>query len=375
MGIKLEKVNNGGKREKSSFSELFQKEITLFGSSFSIKVKEQFYAELGVLLNSGISLKTALDLIAEMQKKQKHRLLIEGLANEIIKGSSLASAMQKNTSFSSYEFQAVKIGEQTGQLPQIANDLRGFFHRKTELRRQLISSLSYPFIVLVTACLVVFFMLRYVVPMFVDIFKQNQVELPWLTQVIVNLSNFVIQDGIWLLLGLVILIICLKVISKKKWYYRLIGKIQLTLPVLGNYLKKIYLIQFTQAMALLTHAKIPVVNGVAMVRDMIHFHPLEKTLYEIEKDIITGTKLNEAFQKHPFYDKKIIALLKVAEETNQTEYIFQKLYDQYSTETKYQGQIISNVLNFLLTLFVGIIVGVILIAMYLPMFKLSSVIG
>lgn len=376
MGIKFENIASAKKEEtQKSITGFLNKEISLFGNSFSNKAKEQFYSELSVLLNSGVNLKRALDLISEMQKKQRDKKLVDDISNQIVAGSSLSEALQKNKNFTPYEYQAIKIGEQTGQLNKITNDLREFFNRKTELRRQLISSLSYPLIVLITACGVVFFMLRYVVPMFVDIFKQNRVELPWLTEVIVRLSGLVVNNG-WIVFLLMILVVILfKIVSKKDWYYRFIGSLQIRIPVLGTYIKKIYLIQFTQAMALLTNARIPVVSGIALVRDMIRFYPLEKTLVSIEKDIIQGKKLYESFAVHSFYDKKLIALLKVAEETNQTEYIFQKLYDQYSMEIKYQGQIISNVLNFLLTLFVGLIVGIILIAMYLPMFKLSSIIG
>ncbi len=376
MGIKFENITSPKivetQKSKTSF---LNREISLFGNFFSNKAKEQFYSELSVLLNSGVNLKRALDLISEMQKKQKDKKLIDDISEQIVAGSSLSEALQKNKNFTPYEYHAVKIGEQTGQLNKITNDLREFFNRKTELRRQLITSLSYPLIVLLTACGVVFFMLRYVVPMFVDIFKQNRVELPWLTKVIVKLSGFVVNNGWIVFISILLMIILFKAVSKKDWYYRFIGNLQIKIPVMGNYIKKIYLIQFTQAMALLTNARIPVVSGIALVRDMIRFYPLEKTLVSIEKDIIQGKKLDESFAEHPFYDKKLIALLKVAEETNQTEYIFQKLYDQYSLEIKYQGQIISNVLNFLLTLFVGLIVGIILVAMYLPMFKLSSVIG
>lgn len=376
MGIKFENIARAQKVEtQKSKTSFLNREISLFGNSFSNKSKEQFYSELSVLLNSGVNLKRALDLISEMQKKQKDKKLIDDISNQIVAGSSLSEALQKNKIFTPYEYQAVKIGEQTGQLNKITNDLREFFNRKTDLRRQLISSLSYPLIVLITACGVVFFMLRYVVPMFVDIFKQNRVELPWLTKIIVILSGFVVNNGWIVFISILLIIVLFNIVSKKDWYYRFIGSLQIRIPVLGNYIKKIYLIQFTQAMALLTNARIPVVSGIALVRDMIRFYPLEKTLVSVEKDIIQGKKLHESFAQHPFYDKKIIALLKVAEETNQTEYIFQKLYDQYSIEIKYQGQIISNVLNFLLTLFVGLIVGIILIAMYLPMFKLSSVIG
>lgn len=376
MGIKLKNIAvEVQPLQKESKTSFLNKEISLFGNSFSNKSKEQFYSELSVLLNSGINLKQGLELISETQKKEKDQKLIEEILEKIISGSSLSAALANNKNFSPYEYQAIKIGEQTGRLAKITDDLREFFNRKMELKRQLVSSLSYPIIVLITAFLVVFFMLKYVVPMFDDIFKQNKVELPWITSQIVGLSNFVTENGFTILVLLIGLIISVKFISKKQWYYRFIGKLQLKIPVFGNYIKKIYLIQFTQAMALLTNAKIPVVNGIHLVKNMIQFYPLEQSLSAIEKDIIQGEKLNNSFKKHSFYDKKMIALLKVAEETNQTEYIFKKLYDQYSVEIKYQGQIITNVLNFLLTLFVGIIVGVILIAMYLPMFKLSSVIG
>lgn len=376
MGIKFE---NRANWEGSSLSKkdkgILHRDIRLFGNSFSNRSKEDFYGELSVLLNSGINLKTGLEMIAQMQKKERDVERIESLSQAIVSGSSLSEAMNDQGHFSSYEQQAIKIGEQTGQLPKITEDLRSYFNRKNELKRQLVASLSYPIIVLALALLVVFFMLRYVVPMFADIFKQNHVELPWLTQQIVRLSLLVSSNGWVLLIGLIVIILGIRRFSKTNWYYKASGAFQLKIPVLGNYLKKIYLIQFTQAMSLLTQAKIPVVSGIALSRDMIKFYPLEQTLVTIENDLIQGSKLHEAFSKHPIYDKKMIALLRVAEETNQTEYIFQKLYDQYNTELKYKGQIITSVFNLMLTLFVGILVGIILVAMYLPMFKLSSVIG
>ena len=112
-----------------------------------------------------------------------------------------------------------------------------------------------------------------------------------------------------------------------------------------------------------------------MIREMVNFHPLQKSLHDIEADILQGERMSESFKKHQLFDKKMIALLKVAEETNQTEYVFKKLYNQYSKEVEYQSKTITNILNPILTLMVGFIVGVILIAMYLPMFRLSSVIG
>jgi len=375
MGIKVEQLRTTTATTKEEKTNFMNREITLFGASFSDKIKEQFYSELSVLLNSGINLKRALDLIIDIQPKEKHKKVIKEISKAIINGSSLSEALQRNKSFTPYEYHAIKIGEQTGQLHHITENLSAFYERKRELKRQLVSSLSYPLIVLFTAMLVVIFMLSYVVPMFVDIFEQNKVDLPWLTRVIVKLSDLLLSNGVLLALIIVGAFAGFKMMAKRQWYYKLIGKLQTKIPVFGSYLRKIYIIQFTQAMALLTKARIPLVQGIQLVRQMIRFYPLEHSLISIEKDMVHGEKLDRCFEKHTLYDKKMIALLKVAEETNQTEFIFQKLYDQYSAEIKYQGQIISNALNFLLTFFVGLIVGVILVGMYLPMFKLSSIIG
>ena len=108
---------------------------------------------------------------------------------------------------------------------------------------------------------------------------------------------------------------------------------------------------------------------------MIDFYPLSRALSKIESEVLTGQSLHKAFRSNPFFEKKMVALLKVAEETNQTEYVFQKLYEQYRDDLVYKSGQLSNILNPVLTLFVGIVVGIILLAMYLPMFQLSSLIG
>ena len=375
MGIRIEQVKSGKKAPTTaSLDNLLKKEIRLFGKAFSDKKKEQFYSELSVLLKSGVNLKMALDLIEESQK-EKDRKIINQLNEQILKGSSFAAAMEKDPNFTPYEYRAIKIGEQTGQLNFVTGDLAEYYQRKNEQKRQVISSLTYPMIVLFTAFIVVFFMLKYVVPMFEDIFKQNQVELPFLTQLIVEASHLLELNGIFILLGITAVILGLRTGRNKEWFRKYSSRLSLGIPVIGEYLKKIYITRFTHTMMLLTNSKIPVVNGLGMVREMVNFHPLQESLSAIEYDILQGERMSDSFKKHKLFDKKMIALLKVAEETNQSEFVFKKLYDQYFHEVEYQSKTITNVLNPILTLLVGFIVGVILIAMYLPMFRLSSVIG
>lgn len=374
MGIRLEQTA-ANKEQKKGLSDILNKEISLSSSGLSDKLKEQFYSRLSILLHSGISLKKALELICEGQKKQKHVELFSGLTKQIVEGKSLYQAMEGNNSFTSYEYQAIKIGEQTGTLSKITSDLYEFYNSKNDQKRQVLSALSYPIIILVTVVLVVFFMMEFVVPMFVDTFKQNNVELPWITAVIVDLSNFISSYSWIFLLAVLAVVILRKRIGDNQQYKKWSSIIKLRTPRLGSYIKKVHITRFVQAMALLSSAKLPLTQALKLASDMTTFYPLKMALIRIEKDIISGVRMSQAFEKHQLFDKDLIALLKVAEETNQTQYVFQKLFEQYSQELKYSSQMISSLLNPIFIFLVAGIVGVILVAMYLPMFKLSSVVG
>jgi type IV pilus assembly protein PilC len=108
---------------------------------------------------------------------------------------------------------------------------------------------------------------------------------------------------------------------------------------------------------------------------MIDFYPLQKALESVEQHILKGMSLSESLEQHALFDDKMIALVKVAEETNQTEYVFERLHIQYNTKVEQQSKMLSTLMEPVIILVVGVLVGVILVAMYLPMFKLSSVIG
>ncbi len=376
MAIKIE---NTGKRSKAQdgfqWQELLTKEITVFGNSFNNKKKELWYDELAVLLKSGINLKNALELLADTQKKEQDKVLMKAMLEDLIIGTSFSEIIKSNSVFTKYEYYAIKIGEQTGQLDRITSELSEFYKRKNQQRSEITTALTYPVIVLVTAFLVVGFMLKYVVPMFVDIFKQNNVDLPVVTQMIVDFSQLVGDHGLVMLLGSVVGILGVFFLSKKEGFRKRWDHVLLKLPILGEYVRKIYLAQFTQALSLLTASKVPIVDSMQLVSQMIDFYPLRQGLLSVSNDVISGVKLSKGFAKHNIFDKKMLALIRVAEETNQTEYIFEKLSEQYNHQVRQQSQVIGNVLNPLLTIFVGVIVGVILVAMYLPMFKLSSVVG
>lgn len=362
-------------KQNSDTTSFLKKEIILFNKPFSSKIKEDFYTELSVLLKAGITLKDALELLENSQKKKQNKEVLHLISHGIISGQSLSEAIHKQKPFTDYEYYSLKIGEETGTLAQVSEQLGSFFERKNEQRRNLISALTYPIIILSTAVLVVVFMLNFVVPMFQDIFKQQNVELPAITKFIINLSEFIKGYGWFMFLLLMAIIASRALLNKKQWYKRTKDNLILKIPFIGNFVKTVYLSQFTQAVSLLTASKVPVVNSIQLVKQMINFYPLQNALESVEQEILKGSSLSKSLSQHKLFDDKMIALVKVAEETNQTEFIFDRLNMQYNTQVQQQSKLLSTIMEPLIILFVGVLVGVILIAMYLPMFKLSSVLG
>lgn len=377
MAFRLDTIAQNHKSfvEKKEKTSILQKEITLFGPHFSNKVKEDFYTELSVLLKAGISLKESLELLQKAQKKKANREIIESVLQDVVQGKSFSEAVKMHKQFTDYEYYSIKIGEETGTLHKVAEQLGVFFAKKNEQRRNLVSALAYPIIILSTAVLVVVFMLRFVVPMFQDIFEQQNVELPAITRFIINLSGFVENYG-WLLILLIIaLIISGRLLKKNETYKKFKDRLILKIPFVGDFVKTVYLSQFTQAVSLLTSSKVPMVNSIQMVRQMIGFYPLQEALEETEQDILRGKSLSASLKEHPLFGDKMVAMVKVAEETNQNELIFERLNEQYTVQVQQQSKLLSTIMEPFIILFVGILVGVILVAMYLPMFKLSSVLG
>jgi len=378
MGFKLDTVQNHDSKESNpnDWEALLKKEIVLFGPRFNSKKKQNFYLELGVLLKAGITIRESLTLISENLSKKADKDLLTTILHDVVNGKSLSESMAATQCFTEYEFYSIKIGEETGTIAKVVQQLGVFFERKNEQQRIIISALTYPMIVLSTAVLVIIFMLNFVVPMFQDIFKQNNMELPFLTELIIKASSFVKNYGAFLFLLLVALIASF-LFSKKR-----VPKVKATLdyfllkiPVIGTFVSKVYLAQFTQAIALLTGSKVPLLNSVQMVKKMIEFKPMQDDLQHIENELLKGNSLSKSMKDTLLFNNRILSLIKVSEETNQTEYIFQQLNEQFNQEVVQQSKAVSTFLEPVIIIVVGFIVGILLIAMYLPMFQLSSAIS
>lgn len=376
-GIDVSGLGKGKNTSKTpikgfTVSEILSKDIKLFGDKLSDQWKESFYSELYTLLSAGLDIQSTLQLIAVEQDKEKHRKVVNDIKEAIINGAAFYEALQANRHFTPYEYYSVQIGEETGRLTNILTNLNKYYTNKIQQRRQLISALSYPVIVLLTAFLAVVFMLNFIVPMFADVFIRFGGDLPYLTQLILSLSQFMQTNILLMLLVVAGLGLLLRLVRNKNGFRRYASVIVLRTPYVGKLVQQIHLAQFCEVMGLLTASRIPLVRSIEMVSKIVRFYPIEQSLTQVQEDITQGELLNHSLAKHKVYASKMISLIKVGEEVNQLDRIFSELSRQYTEEVAHQTKILSTLLEPLLILFLGLVVGLILIAMYLPMFSLSN---
>jgi type IV pilus assembly protein PilC len=360
--------------KKNKLWDILNTDIRFSRKLLSDKVKESFYIELSSLLEAGVDINTAFELVNEEQGKKRQKKIIDRIQKNILNGSTLSAALKESKEFSTYEYFSVQIGEETGKLIQVLKDLSEYFSRKVKQRRQVVGAITYPIIVLVVAFAAVSFMVAFVVPMFSDTFKRFGSDLPQITKVVIGLSAFIRKT-----MGSFLIIISLIIVffiwqSKKTWFRYASSSILLKMPIIGKIIRKIYLSRFTNTMALLIGSSIPMVQAIQLMKQMITFFPIERSLSDIEKNITAGMTLHKSLSCHSIYPAKMVSIVKVGEEVNHLELFFSRLSDQYSAEAEHQTALLGKFLEPLIIIILGLVVGLILIAMYLPMFKLGQAI-
>lgn len=356
----------------SSIMDILNRDISFGNGQLPDKKKEEFYLEFSTLLLSGIDIRTAFDLVLVDQKKNRETKVFTSIKEEVIKGASLSHAVQESGKFSSYEYQSIRIGEETGKLGEVLKELALYYKSKIGQRRKIISALTYPIIVLCTSLGAVFFMLKFVVPMFADVFTRFGGDLPWITAFILRLSNWIDSSFLWGVLLLTVVSIFLYSSRQKLWYRKWSSRIILRIPVAGELVRKIHLARFANTMRLLVGTNTPLLYAIQLIEQMTDFYPIQQSLRQTEQSIMRGESLHQSLAAFDFYPAKVIQLIRVGEEVNRLEFFFEKIALQLTEEVEYKTSTISTVLEPLIIIFLGLVVGLILIAMYLPMFQMSN---
>lgn len=336
--------------------------------------KRTFFSQLQTLIRSGLSFTRAFGLMIE-SARPKEREMYGRIYGEVVSGKELWRSLETEGEFTELDRSVVRIGEETGRLVEALAFLTEYYQKREEQKRMVTSALSYPIITLSIAVIVLVFMLLVVVPMFEQVYARMGGELPAVTRRIISMSESAPAVlGVFLLSSL-LLFVAGRTYGGTEGWQRFTSGLILRLPLVSGLVRKYQVARFCRIMHLLVSSDVPILQSLNLMQGIISFYPYRRSISETCLMIERGRTLTEGMVRYEhLYGKRFLVLLKVGEETNSLEDMLLTQADETNAELEHEIRQLNNMVEPFLILGIGIIVAFVLIAMYMPMFKLGMTI-
>lgn len=335
-----------------------------------------FNQELLVLVKAGLPIIKALDSILEKAEKGKLPEILHTVREDIKGGTSLSDAFEKFPRVFPHLYVAsIRAGERTGDLPQTIRRYVEFLKRSEALKRKLLSALIYPTILVTIASIVISVLLIYVVPTFSQIYVGSGAQLPLPTQYLMLFTSFLKSNIIFFVVAIVIAVIFFRrwVATEAGRYW--IDNLKLRIPFLGNLVTKYAVVSFTRTFATVLGSGIPIIESLKMSVGTLNNKILERKILDAIGRVEEGTRLSSALESAGFMPPLALRMLGVGETTGSLEEMLVDISEYFEQEVDARLTFLTTTIEPAIMLLMGIIIGIIVLTMYLPIFKLGSTLG
>ncbi len=355
-----------------------KKSKPLFGGSGSrIGAKDVaiFSRQLATMLKSGVPLVTAFQIISGGVKNPRMRTVLDKIKAEIESGGTLHESLAAYpVQFDELYVNLVKAGESAGVLDTILDSVATHKERIESIKGKIKKALYYPAAVIAVAIIVSSILLIYVVPQFENIFKSFGADLPAFTKMIVGASRFMQATGVYLLLIFVAAIVAFVMAkNRSKKFAHLIDRTSLKLPIVGQILQQAAIARFCRTLAITFAAGVPLVEALQIVSGATGNRVYDEAASRIRGDVAVGHQLQLAMQQTDLFPNMVVQMAAIGEEAGSLDEMLFKVAEAYEEEVSNAVDALSSLLEPAIIVFVGIVVGAMVIAMYLPIFKMAAV--
>ncbi|MGH9421764.1 MAG: type II secretion system F family protein [Thermoanaerobaculia bacterium] len=354
------------------------KEIALpkFGGGVPPQLIAIFTRQFSVMIDAGLPLVQCLEILASQQENKTFKRALIQIRQDVESGSNLADSMRKHPKiFNDLFTNMVAAGEAGGILDTILQRLSQYIEKSVKLNAQVKSAMIYPVAVISIACIVVAVILWKVIPVFAALFKGLGAELPMPTQIVIWLSNFIAD--FWWLMGIVIggTIYALRRYHETYKGKRMIDGIVLKMPILGILMRKIAVARFCRTLSTLTSSGVPILDGLQITARTAGNSIIEDAIMATRKSVEEGKTISEPLADTDVFPSMVVQMIAVGEQTGALDTMLAKIADFYEDEVDTAVAGLMKLLEPVLIAFLGVAIGGIVIAMYMPMFTLISQVG
>ncbi len=353
--------------KKLAFSGLH----SLLEAKPSIKQKAMFASKMSALVSAGVPIVRSIDLIASQQKLPLFKRALESISLEVNQGISLGAAFRRWPQvFDRLTVAMVEAGEAGGVLDESLRRLAKLLEDNAKLRNQIKGAMGYPVAVLVIAIAVFLGMTIFIIPTFTGIFADLGAELPWFTQLMVDISGLLRSPFALVLLAVLAIAAFLFVrFYKTPLGRRKVDGLSLKLPIFGDLIQKTTTTQFCRTLSSLTRAGVPILLSLEIVREITGNAVMSDAITQSREAVMQGIPLSLALGRLNVFPEMAISMLSIGEETGEMDAMLSKVADFYEDEVEAGVKALTSMLEPAMIVLVGGIVASILIAMYLPMFS------
>ena len=346
------------------------------GSRISAKDIAVFSRQLATMLKSGVPLVMALQIIAGGVKNPRLRTVVDKIRANIESGSSLHEALEEfPIQFDELYTNLVKAGESAGVLDTVLDNIATHKERIESIKGKIKKALYYPAAVIAVAIIVSSILLIYVIPQFEGIFKSFGADLPAFTRMVVDASHFMQEYGIYVLMGMAGAIVGIIMAKKRsKRFAHFIDRMSLKIPIVGGILEQAAIARFCRTLAVTFAAGVPLVDALQIVSGATGNSVYDMAAKRIREDVAVGHQLQLSMQQVGLFPQMVIQMASIGEESGSLDEMLIKVAEAYEEEVNNAVDALSSLLEPAIIVFVGIVVGTMVIAMYLPIFKMAAVI-
>lgn len=335
-----------------------------------------FTRQFSVMIDAGLPLVQCLEILAGQQPSKIFAAILTEIRQDVESGSTLADAMRKHPqAFDNLYCNMVAAGEAGGILDTILQRLSTYIEKIVKLKSAIRSALIYPVSVICIAVIVVWVILTFVIPIFADLFAGLGAQLPLPTRIVMALSNF-LRSWWWLVIGFIVGATMLI-----RQYYRtpdgklFIDRVMLKLPIFGMLLRKIAVARFCRTLGTLTASGVPILEGLEITARTAGNKVIELAILEVRSAVEQGKTISDPLSKSGVFPSMVTQMVAVGEQTGAMDTMLSKIADFYEEEVDVATANLLSLLEPLIILFLGTVIGGIVIAMYMPMFSLIKNLG
>jgi type IV pilus assembly protein PilC len=335
-----------------------------------------FARQLATMVDAGIPLVQALDILHEQSESKKFNEIIGEIANDVETGSSFSEALAKHPKvFSALFINMVKAGESSGTLDDILDRIAGYMEKSNALKRKIRSALVYPEVVTAMAIIITLVLLIKVIPVFKEIFAGFGAKLPTPTLLLITFSDFLRK---YFILGVVAVAVAGFILSR---YIATEGgrlrfdRTMLKLPVFGSMFRKVSVSKFARTLSTLIKSGVPILTSLEIVAKTSGNRVVELAVNDVRASIKEGENIAQPLGKSGVFPSMVVRMISVGEQTGEMEKMLTKIADFYDEQVDAAVSGLTSLIEPLIMAFLGIVIGSIVVAMFMPIFKLSQIIS